>query len=107
MHATFSFEMSALTSLRQWCQDLEVEPLLILFAGLHLDGTIISENDLNFYIQDALNEIEFVTGDASTEYGAKRAALGYEEPFPLNFVGVSQTPGILTYYVEHTLTNWI
>lgn len=66
-----------------------MEPLLIVFAGLHLDGTVIPEEDLDFYIQDALNEIEFVTGDASTEFGAKRAALGYEEPFPLHFVGVS------------------
>lgn len=68
-----------------------MEPILIVFAGLHLEGIVIPEEDLGFYIQDALNEIEFLTGDSTTEYGAKRAALGYEEPFSLKFVGVSTT----------------
>ncbi|CAG9997193.1 unnamed protein product, partial [Clonostachys byssicola] len=71
-----------------WCRDLEVEPVLILWAGLYLDGTVIPEDGLDFYVQDALHEIEFLTGDVSTEYGAKRAALGYETPFEINFVGV-------------------
>ncbi|CAG9950617.1 unnamed protein product [Clonostachys rosea f. rosea IK726] len=71
-----------------WCQDLEVEPVLILWAGLYLDGTVIPEDGLDFYVRDALHEIEFLTGDASTEYGAKRVALGYETPFEINFVGV-------------------
>jgi hypothetical protein len=62
---------------------------LIVFAGLHLGGIVIPEEDLDFYIQDALNEIEFLTGDITTEYGAKRADLGYEKPFSLKFVGVS------------------
>jgi alpha-N-arabinofuranosidase len=63
---------------------------LILWAGLYLDGTVIPEDGLDFYVRDALHEIEFLTGDASTEYGAKRAALGYETPFEINFVGVSK-----------------
>ncbi|KAI9152320.1 Alpha-L-arabinofuranosidase A [Paramyrothecium foliicola] len=69
------------------CEDLGVEPILIVWAGLYLKGIVIPEEDLDFYIQDALDEIEFLTGDASTEFGAKRAALGYE-PFKLKFVGV-------------------
>lgn len=78
-----------LSNVMQWCQDLEVEPILIVFAGLYLDGTVIPEDDLQFYIQDALNEIEFLTGDETTENGAKRIALGYEEPFTVDYVGVS------------------
>ena len=70
---------------------MDLEPVLILWAGLYLDGTVIPQDELHIYIEDALNEIEFLTGDPSTEYGAKRAALGYEEPFRLKYVGVSNT----------------
>lgn len=71
-----------------WCQDLEVEPVLAVWSGLYLDGTIISEADLEPYVQDALNELEFLMGDASTTYGALRVSLGYEETFPIKFVEV-------------------
>ncbi len=40
------------------------------------------------YVRDALEEIEYVTGDASTQWGAVRAKDGHPEPFPLNFVEV-------------------
>ncbi|CAN8100396.1 unnamed protein product [Discula destructiva] len=71
-----------------WCQDLELEPVLAVWSGLYLDGTVIPEADLAPYVQDALDELEFLTGDASTTYGAQRAALGYPEPFPIKFVEV-------------------
>ena len=42
--------------------------------------------DLQPYVQDALDEIEYVTGDASTTWGARRAQDGHPAPFPLNYV---------------------
>lgn len=72
-----------------WCTDLNMEPMLAVWSGLYLDGTVISEADLSFYIDDALNELEFLTGDASTTtYGALRASLGYPEPWTIKFVEV-------------------
>lgn len=71
-----------------WCQDLGLEPVLAVWSGLYLDGTIISEADLQPYVQDALDELEFLMGDASTTFGAQRVALGYPEPFPIKFVEV-------------------
>lgn len=40
------------------------------------------------YVQDALNELEFITGDTSTTYGAIRASLGYPDPWTINYVEV-------------------
>jgi len=71
-----------------WCQDLGLAPVLGLWGGLYLDGTVISEADLAPYVQTALDELEFLMGDASTTYGAQRIALGYTEPFQIDFVGV-------------------
>ncbi|KAL0943281.1 alpha-N-arabinofuranosidase A [Colletotrichum truncatum] len=84
----FNTDGLGLIEYMQWCDDLGAEPILIVFAGLYLGGSVIPEDELHVYIDDALNEIEFLTGDASTEYGAKRAALGYEKPWKLRFVGV-------------------
>lgn len=71
-----------------WCQDLGLEPVLAVWSGEYLDGTIVAEADLAPYVQDALDELEFLMGDASTTYGAQRIALGYPEPFDIKFVEV-------------------
>ena len=63
--------------------------MLGTFAGLYLDGSTVSQGALQPYIDDFLDELEFLTGDAATtEYGALRASLGYPEPWQINFVEV-------------------
>lgn len=59
------------------------------FAGLYLGGQQIAENDLQPYIDDVMHELEFLMGDASTEWGKKRIDLGHEEPFMVKYVEVS------------------
>ncbi|KAK3720917.1 hypothetical protein LTR37_003580 [Vermiconidia calcicola] len=71
-----------------WAQDLGMEFILDVWAGLWLNGTHVPEDELGPYVQDALDEIEFVTGSTDTEWGAYRAELGHPEPFPLRFVEV-------------------
>ncbi|KAL9065599.1 MAG: hypothetical protein Q9157_007417 [Trypethelium eluteriae] len=71
-----------------WCQDLGIEPILAVWSGLYLDGTIIPNGTIDTYVQYALDELEFLMGDASTTYGAQRIALGYPDPFQINYVEV-------------------
>ncbi|GAB7342511.1 hypothetical protein MBLNU457_g0701t1 [Dothideomycetes sp. NU457] len=71
-----------------WCQDLNMEPILAVWSGLYLDGTVIPEDQLQPYVQFALDELEFLMGDASTTYGTQRIALGYPQPFPIKYVEV-------------------
>ena len=71
-----------------WCDDLKMEPVLAVWAGFYLDGPVVPENALQPYIDDALNQLEFITGDASTKYGALRASLGYAKPWVIKYVEV-------------------
>ncbi|MFT4153490.1 alpha-L-arabinofuranosidase C-terminal domain-containing protein [Parafilimonas sp.] len=40
------------------------------------------------YVQDVLDLIEYANGDATTTWGAKRAAAGHPTPFNLQYIGV-------------------
>ncbi|KAF7930604.1 uncharacterized protein EAE98_005004 [Botrytis deweyae] len=76
-----------------WCTDLNVEPVLGVWAGLYLrsDDTqvlVVPEAELQPYVDDVMNELEFLMGDTSTTYGALRASLGYPEPWKINIVEV-------------------
>jgi alpha-N-arabinofuranosidase len=72
-----------------WCEDLHMEPLLAVFSGYALDHEHVNPGaDLEPYVQSALDEIEYVTGDASTHWGAERARDGHPAPFALHYVEI-------------------
>lgn len=73
-----------------WCDDLKLEPVLAVYAGYSLQGErVLPGKDLEPYVQDALDEIEYVTGDANTtKWGAERAKGGHPEPFKLRYVEI-------------------
>lgn len=77
-----------------WCRDLEVEPVLAVFAGYWLDETAAPEDELQRYVDSALDELEFLMGGSSTKWGAHRTALGYPDPFPIRFVEVGNEDGL-------------
>lgn len=73
----------------EWTEDLDIEPVLAVYAGYSLKGAHINAGPfLQPFVQDALDEIEFATGDTNTKWGAKRAALGHPKPFPLHYVEI-------------------
>ena len=49
-----------LTQSQQWCLDMGLETILAVWDGLYLDNEILSEADLQFYVDDMLNELEFL-----------------------------------------------
>ena len=69
-------------------EDLGAQPLLAVFAGYTLNGQHVSEDEYGQYIQEALDEIEYAIGDASTTWGARRIADGHPAPFDLHYVEV-------------------
>ena len=72
-----------------WCEDLNMEPVLAVFAGYTLKHDVIPAGDkLQPYVQDALDEIEYVTGDASTKWGAQRIKDGHPNPLHLRYVEI-------------------
>ena len=73
----------------QWCEDLHMEPVLCIFAGYTLDRKYIEAGPaLEPYVQEALEEIEYVTGDSKTKWGAQRARDGHPKPFKLTYVEI-------------------
>src|ERR1035441_6347506 len=73
----------------EWCEDLHMQPVLAVYGGYSLRGERVAPGPtLQPYVQDALDEIEYVTGAAGTVWGARRAKDGHPAPFPLNYVEV-------------------
>ncbi|MGA8043146.1 MAG: alpha-L-arabinofuranosidase C-terminal domain-containing protein, partial [Terracidiphilus sp.] len=73
----------------EWCEDLHMQPLLAVYAGYSLKGEHVEPGaDLEPYVQDALDEIEYVTGGTDTKWGAARAKGGHPAPFALKYVEI-------------------
>ena len=72
-----------------WTEDLKVEPVLAVYAGYALKHDYIKPGkDLEPFVQAALDEVEYATGDASTKWGAQRAKDGHPAPFPLHYIEI-------------------
>lgn len=73
----------------QWAEDVGGEPVVGVFAGYVLNGDHLDGDYIKPFIQDALDEIEYIIGDASTtKWGALRARDGHPQPFPLHYVEI-------------------
>ena len=73
-----------------WCKQLGAEPVLALFAGYVLNGDYVPAGspEMELYTKEALEEIEYVMGPADSEWGKRRAADGFPEPFTLRYVEI-------------------
>src|SRR4051812_28211364 len=72
-----------------WCEDLHMQPVLAVYAGYSLAQEHVNPGaDLEPYVQDALDEIEYVTGGPDTKWGAERVKNGHPEPFKLTYVEI-------------------
>ncbi len=72
-------------------EDIGAEPLPILNCGMACQfnsGELVPLDQLDPYIQDMLDLIEFANGSVTSQWGKKRADLGHRRPFGLNMIGV-------------------
>ena len=75
----------------QLSEDLGAEPLPILSCGIacqYNTGELVPMAELDPYVQDALDLIEFANGAVTTKWGKLRADMGHPKPFNLKFIGV-------------------
>jgi alpha-N-arabinofuranosidase len=78
----------------EWCEDLKIEPVLAVYAGYSMAQEHVEPGPvLKPYIDDALDEIEYVTGGPETRWGAERIRNGHAAPFPLHYVEVGNEDG--------------
>ena len=73
-----------------WCKQLKAEPVLAVFAGYVLNGNHVEAGspEMEQYTQEALEEIEYVSGPATSKWGKQRAADGLRKPFTLRYVEI-------------------
>ena len=72
----------------QLSEDLGAEPLFVVNVGLG-HGWMQPYDQLDEYIQEALDALEYANGDAkTTKWGALRAKNGHPEPFGLRLLEV-------------------
>lgn len=75
----------------QLAEDIGAAPLPILNCGMACQfnsAELVPLNELDPYIQDALDLIEFANGDTTTTWGRVRANMGHPAPFHLKLLGI-------------------
>jgi len=75
----------------QFCEDIGAEPVPIINCGMCCQarrGRYVPLDQLQPFVQDALDLIEFANGPTNSIWGAKRAAMGHPEPFNMKFIGI-------------------
>lgn len=76
----------------QLAEDIGATALPVLNVGMSCQYAkakeLVSLNELDPYIQDAIDLIEFANGEASTKWGALRTEMGHPAPFGLKYLAV-------------------
>lgn len=73
------------------CEDIGAQPLPIINVGMSCQfdaAEVVPTNELEPYITDALDLVEFANGPVTSYWGKKRADLGHPAPFNMKMLGV-------------------
>ncbi len=93
----------------QFCEDIGAKPIPVVAAGVSCQNSArtrgtgqeaIPMNEMERYIRDILDLIEYCNGPASSEWGAKRAEAGHPEPFGLEYIGIGNEDHITPEFEE-------
>jgi len=76
----------------QLCEDLGAEPLFVVNAGMSHTDTV-PEAEIDQWVQDAVDAIEYANGPATSPWGARRAGAGHPAPFNLRFIEIGNENG--------------
>jgi alpha-L-arabinofuranosidase len=77
----------------QWCEDMGAEPLFVVNCGMaHHDFAPLDQ--LQPWVQEALDAIEYANGPVTSKWGALRAKNGHPAPFHLKYVEIGNENGM-------------
>ncbi|PZD94736.1 hypothetical protein DNH61_17460 [Paenibacillus sambharensis] len=86
-------------------EDIGAEPVPHIFSGIiscNSNPPTVPMDQLQPYIDDALDLIEYANGDAeTTEWGAVRAANGHPEPYNLKYLGIGNETWGANYFSRY------
>ena len=96
----------------QFCEDLQMQPVPILPCGVSCQGTnggwsmktqaqdVVPMQEMDEWVQDALDLIEWANGDVTTKWGKVRADQGHPAPFNLKYLGIGNEEKITPEFCE-------
>lgn len=96
----------------QFCEDMGAAPLPVIAAGVPCQNSAIAHGlgggqqcgvpmeDMDEYIQDILDLVEYANGDAKTKWGKVRADAGHPKPFNLKYIGIGNEDLITDIFEE-------
>jgi alpha-N-arabinofuranosidase len=90
----------------QLAEDIGAEPLPILNCGMACQfnsAEVVPLNQLDPYIQDALDLIEFANGSSTSKWGKIRTDMGHPEPFRMKFLGIGNEQWGPQYFERYVL----
>ena len=89
----------------QLCEDIGADALPVINVGMacqfqnwNNEAAHVPVDQLQPYIQDALDLIEFANGDENSTWGKKRAEMGHKAPFGLKYLAVGNEQWDDMYY---------
>ncbi|UJR12186.1 hypothetical protein I4U23_016363 [Adineta vaga] len=85
----YNTEGFGIIELMTFAEDIGASPVLAVYAGYSLNGSSVPKDELQPYIDEVINEIDFLTAPAiGNRMGALRAHFGRSEPFVIKYVEI-------------------
>ncbi len=93
----------------QFCKDIGAEPIPVVAAGVPCQNSSdgghgqqggIPMCEMDDYVQEVLDLIEWANGDKNTKWGKVRAEAGHPEPFNLKYIGIGNEDLITDIFKE-------
>ncbi|MVT12273.1 alpha-L-arabinofuranosidase C-terminal domain-containing protein [Chitinophaga tropicalis] len=93
----------------QYCEDIGAVPLPVIAAGVPCQNSStggagqqggVPVSEMEQYIQDICDLVEYANGDVNTTWGKKRAEAGHPKPFNLKYIGIGNEDLITDIFEE-------
>lgn len=93
----------------QFCEDIDATPIPIIAAGVPCQNSStggagqqcgLPMEEMDAYIQDILDLIEWANGPADSKWGSVRAKAGHPKPFNLKYIGIGNEDLISDVFIE-------
>ena len=95
----------------QYCEDIGAAPLPVIAAGVPCQNSRIEANgggqqggipmsEMDAFVQDILDLVEWANGPVTSKWGKLRAAAGHPAPFNLKYIGIGNEDLITDIFEE-------
>ncbi|MCX2583129.1 alpha-L-arabinofuranosidase C-terminal domain-containing protein [Pedobacter sp. MR22-3] len=93
----------------QFCEDIGAAPVPVIAAAVPCQNSGtggggqqggIPMEEMDQYIQDIVDLVEYANGDVHTTWGKKRAEAGHPKPFNLKYIGIGNEDQITQVFKE-------